>query len=295
MFDEAKMQRLAMIRYMNTMAIEQSSKPEPLYMIGLLLFHDAVELFVSLVSEHLNAGKTGQDLMAYWDAINQKLPSKDFAQKDSMARLNKARADWKHYGIRVSASQIIDFRANVADFFRENTPKVFGFSFEEISMAALVQSKEVQDHLLKAEQLHSTGDIKAALTETAIAFLNLLERFEWGIIDQNSFHLRDVSRRHSSTIERAAPRELARFAAEIEKELNRLHEQIKLLSLGVDYRDYMRFQQLTPYVARMLDGSYHIPGEGYGQSSQDYLFCYHFVIECALRLQEVIQFPDPEV
>jgi hypothetical protein len=267
----------------------------PLYMVSLLLFHDAVELFLALASEHLGAGKTGQEFLAYWEAINQKLPSKDFGQKDSMNRLNKARGNWKHGGILVATTEINDFRINVADFFRENTPKVFGISYEEISTAALVQSKEVRDHLLEAEQLYGSGDIKAALKETAIAFLSLSERFEWGIIDQNSFHLRDVSSLRSTNIERQAPRDLSRFASEIEKEINRLRKQIGLLSLGVDYRSYMRFQQLTPIVAHMMSGSYQILGNGSGQSSQDYLFCYHFVIECALRFQEVIHFPSPEV
>src|SRR2546423_6801644 len=99
MLDDAKMRRLAMIQYTFMMAVDQSHKPEPLNMVSILLFHDAVELFLMLASEYLGAGKTGQEFMTYWEAINQKLPSKDFGQKDSMNRLNKARANWKHYGI----------------------------------------------------------------------------------------------------------------------------------------------------------------------------------------------------
>src|SRR5437762_11798680 len=88
MLDEAKMRRLAMIQYMYAMAVDQSHKPEPLNMVGILLFHDAVELFLALASEYLDAGKTGKEFLAYWEPINQKLPNKDFGQKDSMNRLN---------------------------------------------------------------------------------------------------------------------------------------------------------------------------------------------------------------
>jgi len=288
MLDEAKMRRLAMIQYMYTMAVDQSHKPEPLNMVSILHFHDAVELFLALASEHLDAGKTGKEFMAYWEAINQKLPSKDFGQKDSMSRLNAARVNWKHHGIRLPTIEIDDFKTNVADFFRENTPKVFGFAFEEISMAALVQSEEVRDRLLKAEQLNSTDEINAALRETAIAFQDLLNRFQWRVMEQNNFHLRGISsRRFFSHIEREAPKDLSRFAKEIEKEMNILHEQVKLLSLGVDYRRYIRFQWLTPIVHLMGNETYEAFGDGNGQSHQDYLFCYHFVIECALRLQEI--------
>src|SRR5260370_8404767 len=87
MLDEAKMRRLAMIQYMYTMAVDQSQKPEPLNMVSIQLFHDAVELLLALASEHVDAGKTGQEFMAYWDAITQNLPNKDFGHTDSINHL----------------------------------------------------------------------------------------------------------------------------------------------------------------------------------------------------------------
>ena len=287
MLDEAKMRRLAMIQYMYAMAIDQSHKPEPLNMVSILLFHDSVELYLALVSEYLDVGKTGKEFLAYWEAINQKLANSDFGQKDSMSRLNAARSNWKHHGIRLSTTEIDDFRTNVTTFFRENTSKVFGFSFEEISMASLVQGEEVRDRLVKAEQHSSSGEIKDALREIAIAFQELLYRFEWKALEQNSIHFKGVSSRRFSRIENEAPRELSRFAREIEQELDTLHNQVKLLSLGIDYRRYIRFQQLIPIVHLMASGTYMAVGDGYGQSYQDYLFCYEFVIECALRIQEI--------
>jgi hypothetical protein len=288
MLDEAKMRRLAMIQYMYTLAIDHVNKPEPLNMIAILNFHDAVELFLALAAEHLNVGKEDQKFVTYWDVINPALPNKDLGQRASMTRLNKARVGWKHYGIPIPTVEIENFRTNVADFFRENTPKVFGVPFEEISMATLVQDQEVRDRLLKAEQLSSTGEIKAALKETAIAFQDLLNRFDWRVMEQNSSHLKGVSsRRFFSRIESTAPPELSRFAREIETELDTLHNQVKLLSLGIDYRRYIRFQGLIPSVHLMFSGTYDVSGDGRGQSHQDYLFCYHFVTECALRIQEI--------
>jgi len=257
-------------------------------MVSILLFHDAVELFLALASEHVGAGKTGQEFITYWEAINQKLSSKDFGQKDSMNRLSKARANWKHYGIRLSTTEIDDFRANVATFFQENTPKVFGLAFEEISMATLVQDEKVRDRLLKAEELNSTGEFKAALVEIAIAFQTLFDRFEWRVMEQDSVHFKGVSsHRLFSRVEDTAPRELSRFAREIEQELGTLHKQVQMLSLGIDYRRYIRFRGLTPMAYLTGSGTYQVAGDGRGQSHQDYLFCSQFVIECALRLQEI--------
>lgn len=127
MLDEAKMWRLAMIQYMYMMAVDQFHTPEPLNMVSILLFHDAVELFLALASEHVDAGKTGKGFLAYWEAINQKLPSKDFGQKDGMSRLNAARANWKHHGIRLSATEIDDFQAHAATFFGRIPRRYSGF------------------------------------------------------------------------------------------------------------------------------------------------------------------------
>jgi hypothetical protein len=288
LLDEAKMRRLAMIQYMYTMAIDQSRQPEPINMIGLLLFHDAVELFVALVSEHLHTGKIGLDVMAYWEFIDQKLPTgQEFGHKDSMARLSKARGSWKHLGMRISATEIDDFRANVVTFFRENTPKVFGIDFEEISMVLLVQNEVVRDRLTKAQELNSTGEITAALSEVAIAFEALFDQFTWKALEERSIYIQAFTPRRFASVKQAASSELAQFASTIDDAIDALHKQVRLLSFGIDYRRYLRFRGLTPIVHLMNDRQYHVFGEGRGQTYQDYLFCSQFVIECALRLQEL--------
>ncbi len=286
MLEKATMQRLATIRYIYTMAVDQSSKPEPLNMVAILLFHDAAELFLALASEYLNAGKTGQAFMEYWEIINQKLPGKDFAQKDAMKRLNAARTNFKHHAIVIAPAEIEAFRLSVAAFFSENTQKVFAIDFDDISMSSLVLEDAVRTRLEEADTLRSKGDIPAAIKEIAIAFQELLNRFKWRLFEEQQgfpFEPRAFSRHPSLS---SLPRELSGFAEDVEKALSSLNEQIKILSLGIDYRSYVRFQWLTPPAHLMMGGNYVASGDGRVQSSQDYAFCYNFVIESALHLQE---------
>lgn len=44
--DKAVTRRLAFIRYLFNRAVEQSKKSEPLSSVSLLMFHDAIELFL---------------------------------------------------------------------------------------------------------------------------------------------------------------------------------------------------------------------------------------------------------
>jgi hypothetical protein len=290
MLDEAKMRRLAMIRYLYTLSLDQAKLPEPLYMVALLQFDDAVELFLALASEHLGAGKVGRELLAYWEAINQKLPGSNLGHKDEMNRLHVARNNWKHHSIRISHIELQDFHINVTNFFQNNTPIVFSIPFDAISMTMLVEDKSVREHIEVSEKFHQEGNIKEAIKEIAIAFDHQFNLFEGEIFSKNSIHYRGISRDLFSNIDRHVPKELKRFAQDIDEEFKRLKKQIKLLSLGIDYRRYIRFMYLTPPVHLMAgDGyPYHISGDGFATSSQDYLFCYTYTVECALRLQEFL-------
>jgi hypothetical protein len=46
MLEESIVRRLAFIKYLYAVAIEQSKRPEPLCSASILTFHDAIELFL---------------------------------------------------------------------------------------------------------------------------------------------------------------------------------------------------------------------------------------------------------
>jgi hypothetical protein len=57
MLPETTARRLAFVRYLYGVAVQQSRYPEPLYGTSILTFHDSIELFLQLASEYLNVGK----------------------------------------------------------------------------------------------------------------------------------------------------------------------------------------------------------------------------------------------
>ena len=83
-------------------ALDYARLPEPFSSKAVLDLHDAVELFLQLVAEHLGAtlSKKG-DFLEYWPAINEKLGT-DLPMQPAMKRLNQARVGLKHSGIRPS-------------------------------------------------------------------------------------------------------------------------------------------------------------------------------------------------
>jgi hypothetical protein len=65
------MRRLALSRYLYTIGVNQSFQPEPLAGVSILAFHDSVEIFLQVASEHLDVsgpkGKEQRSFMGYWD------------------------------------------------------------------------------------------------------------------------------------------------------------------------------------------------------------------------------------
>lgn len=50
MIDQVIVKRLALIRYLYTVGVEQSYRPEPLCSASILTFHDSIELFFTIVN-----------------------------------------------------------------------------------------------------------------------------------------------------------------------------------------------------------------------------------------------------
>jgi hypothetical protein len=287
--------RLAFIKYMFSVAVEQSYAPEPLSSISILSFHDAIELFLQLSSECHDVGRSHVPFMEYWELISSKLPEGELKQKESMRRLNKARVSLKHHGTRPSRLDIEAFRASATNFFEDNTPIVFGMPFSEISLSDFVQPESARNNLKEAESLLAEGDLEPALEKAAVCFHQMLEDYEdrkrdrWG--RSPFFFGRDMtflSSLHMGIGHRDSllPRDMGRFVDSVKESLESIQEAVKILALGIDYRKYSRFKWMTPHVDRTFGGikvAGHPPD---GVSSHDVKFCLDFIVEVAVRLSE---------
>jgi len=301
MLDKSVVNRLAFVKYLYITSVEQSEKPEPLCSASILMFHNAIELFFQLASEYLDANiGSNVEFMNYWDKLNPKLPTgKEVTQKESIRRLNKARVSLKHHGILPSKLDIESLRASATNFFEENTPIIFGIKFSEISLIELVQCEETKNNLKDAEKLLTENKIEDALVKIAIAFAQLIDDYEKRKIGQfgrSPFFFGEPLTFLSSFdigfdigIDRNQMGRLAEFIDKVKKSIESLQNAVKILSLGIDYKRYVKFSLLTPFIARTL-GGYHISRRSYGSKGiptvEDVKFCINFVIESSITLQE---------
>lgn len=296
--DHNLVRRLAFIRYLYQAAVSQSYGPGPLKSASILMLHDAVELFLQLASEHLNAGAAQPSFMDYWDLLSRKLHPKELAQKESMRRLNRARVALKHHGTSPSDLDIEAFRADTTSFFEDNTPVVFGINLDEVSLVEYVNPEESRTLLREAQGAIRSGQILDALDKIAVAYAEMVRDYEDRKRERfggSPFYFgRDLTFQsaffmglHGGSSEE---RKLSEFVDRVRESIEAMQSAVKVLALGIDYRKYSRFKRLTPHVMRTMGGHWHLQrgrfDEGSLPAAEDALFCLDFVIESAFALGE---------
>jgi hypothetical protein len=283
---ETTTKRLAFVKYLSNHAVQQSHLPEPMRAASLLCFHDAIEFFLYIASEHLSCANNDMKFMAYWDVLERKL-SKPLPHKVSMSRLNKARVALKHYGTLPSSLDVEAFRANAIAFLGDATSLIFGLAYENITMIDLVSDLEVRTRLQNATQL-AKSDLRKAAEEVAIGFESLLANYE----RSKSRHGRSpfLFGEHLRVPFTQMSRDLEDFLRNLTNSMEAVQQAIRVLSFGIDFRMYTKFRLLTPYVFRPLrsDLVAHWPPlkDDLNPSKEDVEFCVEFVISSALQLQQ---------
>jgi len=296
--DKIVTQRLAFIRYLYTVAVEQSYKAEPLCFVSILTFHDAIELFLQLSSEFLNVAKKRIEFMEYWDIltpeIRRRSPDLELTQRESARRLNDARVALKHHGTWPNKLEVESHRVTATSFFGENVPTIFSIEFSDVSLIDMVQCDAAKINLKEAEKMLKESRREEALEKAAGAFKQIIMDYEDRVrkeFGSSPFVFgRDMTFLSSFFMGlRQVDRKMAEFVDKVKESVDDLREAVKILSLGIDYRKYAKFLLLTPRVFLGEKGILVQPAlieKEETPTEDDVRFCIDFVVESALILQE---------
>jgi hypothetical protein len=280
------LQRLSFAKYLYYNACEQSRSAELLAAASLLMFHDALEMFLQISAEHLDIGSNHPNFMDYWHILSPKLEGLSLPQKESMRRLNKARVSLKHNGTLPSRLDIEAYRAAATNFFAEACPLIFGITFEDLSLIEYVSSYDIREHLKKAEACSEKGDFSTATDEIAVAYEKLIEGYS---VKKSIEHNKTYSSSPSVSI--LSGKRLRLHDPELQEVLRQMQDAIRVLALGIDAKKYIKFKSNLPSVMKTMDGKYHtnriIRSSAWKPPNKRYVqFCILFVVECAIRLDE---------
>ena len=223
-----------------------------------------------------------------------KLP--DLLCEATMTNLNSKRVNLKHYGALPSKLDVEISRVNVADFFQQNTPIFFGVSFEEISLSSLIKYESVREYVEQAQKYCNNDEYTDSITQSQIAFKELLASY----IEENTKNFKSPFIQHhnfrflsSFHLQIGLGHNFDEFIDQVSNSIPAIEETLNIIGLGIDYKQYCKFKLLEPHIqvwptdtGRKYD--YYI---GHDQdrricNKKNAEFCYNFVIDSSLRLQQ---------
>ena len=281
---EIIIKRLALIKQLQKIGIEQTTLSETIASFSILSLHDSIEMFLKLLAEHKNIKSDTFSFLDYWSNI----PT--LTLKESMRNLNARRVNIKHKGLLPSKSDIEISKVNTIDFFEQNTFSHFNIEFKDISLATLVESLQVRNYLEVAQKALESNDFSKSIENSAIAFHELLHSYEQNKVTQfghSPFFFGKSLAFQSSFFMNIKDRKLAEFIDNVKESVEEMQKAIKILSFGIDYKRFLKFNLLTPNVTRMHDDT-HV-AEIWGNkkwSKNNCQYCIDFVIDTAIKFQE---------
>jgi hypothetical protein len=283
--------RLAFVRYLYGLGVDQSHQPEPFAAVAVLTFHDTCEMFLQIAAEHNSVTFPKQrspDFLEYWRLFEQQTELQ-VTSKVSMDRLNRARGNLKHGGVLPAHDEIEGFRARVTSFLEDNALPLLGVNFDDVSLTSMIKSDDVRGPLERAETALSVSDLQSALGEVAIAFTVSLRRFESrpraSTRPVGPYSLWDATA--SLFGARRIGDEIGNELHDIRRTLDRVVEAITVVAYNLDFDSYLMFKTHAPVVHEITGGIMQVdwtlrPGP---TDPEVVRRCLNFVIDTAIRLE----------
>jgi hypothetical protein len=311
MTDEIIIRRLALIKHLYRLGLEQSALPETISYTSILSMHDAIDMFMNLSAEKQGISK-GKYLMQYFDEIHE------LTLRASVNKINKRRNNLKHDGIIPGKIEIQDSCSVAKLFFEENVKIIFNKDFTIISVFDLIEDNKIRQFLVQGDTLLEKSDFKAAATELSKAYFHLLLLEEtlnktkninpW-YESQPQPHIKD-GKFYTKAFEKIFENQeeifkepktedgyveisegVASLAYNYNKALSYTFQSLRIFSLGLDYRKYNHFNAFMPktasYDPQKNDYRIFVPLTYPNELAKENLsFAIEFLMEFALKLQE---------
>ncbi|TKC89744.1 hypothetical protein FAZ69_12600 [Trinickia terrae] len=256
--------------------------------LAVSIAQDAVELFLRAVMK--DRPVPGQKIpdefikcMDYIDAAANQDENKHVPFRAKLIELNKARVNFKHYGLVPDKGDSRRLLGYVQDFFDVAAERFFDVRFSDVSVSDLVKSKAVRDRLkqaersLREEELESAFGNSAEAVDVAMGELVALLSRRWNRWPPSS----------SMRYDDAAMRLVRDLEGYVDGKASRSERMAIMLALAVNINDLVRFESIVPIVRRMVAGNYvwERMQDASGLMISDAEFAVNFATKFALAIQ----------
>lgn len=247
--------------------------------VSLLLMHDAVELLMHAVLDHLGLKKKFE-FMGFWQAIKEAGHSEP-SDHAPMETLNKLRVGLKHHAILPRVQSVQELLPRVRGFFENVLLAYCKLDFNALSMIDLISSAEVRAALQSAQEKFAAGDKPSGLAGLRFALREIQHP------DGKRLPLLQAPGTPRM------PAEMARsgwdqYLGQLHSFLDQTAARLNASMLDVDPLEYARLLRNTPNVQWSVSGKPTIVMTStYSHvSDDDFARFVNFLIDYALKAEE---------
>ncbi len=266
--------------------------------MAVSIAQDAVELFLRAVMKDrpVVGRKIPDDFVQCMDYIDS-AASQDTNQhvpfRAKLIDLNKARVNFKHYGLipnRTDARRLLGY---VADFFEEASWQYFNIRFSDISASDLVMSNGVRERLKRAEQALRDEELEQCLGYSAEAVDVATKELIQPLNRRSHWAGMSFSMGGTDLLGRRFFDDLERYVYGVVSDSDRM---ALMLALSVNLNDLARFEKVAPFVTQMLAGNYtwQRMNDPTGLTASDAAFAVNFATKFALSAQGRLSSADAD-
>jgi hypothetical protein len=254
--------------------------------LALLAFQDSLEMVLRIIIEELQLPSS--EKAAFHTLVEEIEKKVKITHKTALMQINKARVNFKHYGLEPNKKDVDKFENDLEVFFTNILNDALHIDFAKISLAKLIKHQRACNFLMKAENYLQSGDYKKSIESSAIAFELYLMCFHEDYEDQyDTNFIRNVSTldgvRSLCEVESIVS-VLKKLADNLTKNFEELSRERNIMAHGITLHEYRKFKYYSPDISLP-----HIGWCGYGKGeSFDYqtaLFCYNFSLDSILKMQ----------
>lgn len=201
-----------------------------------------------------------------------------------LAELNKARVNFKHYGLLPHASDAMRLVANGRAFIDATTPKFFNVELEALCVSDTIHNTYIREPLKSAETALDNADFKAAMYWSRKAV------FQAGQV-MSDFTPEPLSNLTSVAEAFEAPAQRRAIAAAFKYlvgYLDSLRNSIAAAALSIDPERVSRFKRTAPTVVVTIGGHEQV-NYGHDWTEQNARFCVGYAQEFAEAVERRVR------
>jgi hypothetical protein len=216
--------------------------------ISLLLMHDAIEMLMIAVLDHLQISvKPKREFMDFWSEIKQ-AGHPHAPDLIPMQSLNKLRVALKHNGNPPNPKQVRELMPRTIGFFENVLSTYCQISYGDVSLIDLVPDQEVRDLLRGSREKFASSKIVDSLIDLKVA-LHKIENPSAKVLPR----LRAPNKPSlSSELNRA----VGPYLDQLHTFLAQVAARTNAIALGIDPIRYAHFMRSTPTLLWSMAGTF---------------------------------------